>query len=366
MQEVYYTKGFAMGPVHSTDYFVSLSNHYAFKSYCHQKSGEVFEAAIEQQHYPSRFYLLFAGLYVVAATPFYVAKKICEIALFLWNLSNLKDSDGNSFHADQLPAIIELATVQLALPIACAAIRICASVSGLLIPKLALAGWEIAEAGEELSYDLWARQQMDAPSEEAEREVCEEISPDNAIFILGTKETRQILGLEPEAYQEIEKEIATHFADLLKNILRSNRRCFMQLLDHHTALQLPMLAPNTQKPYLLNHQTIQILELLRDLIRNQDELPLDENKPLPDELDQSLEEVAEDINDRLTIEQMNSLFIHIRLNLYDDLLCDDLNLDHSFIAENFTHLSDLFSLRFQFGRAHFYHSNGLLYMNLSN
>ena len=359
-----------MSPDISPAYFVNLSNNYAFKSYCHQKSGEVFEAAIQQEHYPSRFYLLFVGLYATAAAPFYIAKKILEIILNVWNLSNLKDSEGDSFHADRLPAIIELATVQLTLPIACTAIRICSSVLGLLIPKLALAGWKIAEAGEELSYDLWAGQQMDTPCEEAEREVCEEIRPENAIFILGTEETRQILELEPEAYEKIEEEITDHFTLLLENILSKNRECFMQLLDYETALQAPMLVPKERKPYILDPHAKEILELLRDLMctkdkdENSDRVvinppQLKKDKPLSEELDQPS---TEDIIARLTVEQMDSLFVHIRLNLYDDLLCDDLALDRSFIDEKFTHLSDLFSLRFKFGRAHFLHSNCLLYI----
>ena len=133
-----------MGVSNPSDYFIGVENIYAFKGYCHHKSYEAFEAAIARHQYPSRYRLLFFSLFDTVTSPYYVSKKICEVALYVWNLSNAKDGEGNSFHWEQLPLIIGLSVFQLSIPFICTAIRISSSATGLLIPKYALEGWKLA------------------------------------------------------------------------------------------------------------------------------------------------------------------------------------------------------------------------------
>ena len=94
-------------------YYVSLDNNYAYKAYCHSKSIEAFEKAMTKELYPSRYNLLFSSLYDTLATPFLVVKKVYNIVLYVWNLTYLKEQEGNAFRFYHIPSIIGLTGFQL-------------------------------------------------------------------------------------------------------------------------------------------------------------------------------------------------------------------------------------------------------------
>ena len=339
----------SMGVSNPTDYYIDVENLYTFKGHCHRKSYEAFKAAIEQQQYPSRFSLIFFCLFDTVTSPLYLAKKICEVALYIWNLSNLKDSEGNSLYLEKAPTIIGLMLFQLANVMVCTAIRVFSSVLGLAHPKYALEGWKLAEAGEELAYTLWAQQQSAPSCQESSILVCEDIHPASALFYLGIEQTRQILVRESEAFQQTEEEILMLFTSMLKHMLSANPRCFDKLLHYDKAIKLPKLTMKEQKEYILSHDTKQILLLLKERMKREDVPEDKEDSGLENEPDQLLIDCIA----ALTIYQLHRLFNHIYLNLRETLLCNELALDQQLMEQHYTQLSDMFSTHLKFGRAHF-------------
>lgn len=341
-----------MGGANPIDYFVNVDNQYAFKLLCHNKSLQAFEIAIREERYPSRLSLVYLGAYNALASAFCVIGRIGEIALYIWNLSNQKDHEGSSVRFHHLASIIGLSAFQLSIPIMCTAIRISACLVGLLVPRLALEGWKIAEAGEELSYLHWSEQQKNIAGTEADRSVFVEIIPENAIAHLGIERTRSVLGQTQEVHQRIEGEIHMNFLELLNHILSANSRCFKKLFHYDHAVVLPKMVSRDQRSYTLSHDTMLILRLLK-------EMKLNEDRGLSEEESSSQEESSRLLIDtmvtQLTIQQIHRLFVHVHLNLHDTMICEELKLDAQLMEQQFMLLSDLFSLRFEFGRAHFYH-----------
>jgi len=341
---------------------VNLTDPYAFYGYCHRKSREALDIAVRQQQFPSRFSLLIYGLCdIVTALPC-IVKKISEIALYLWNLSHLKDQEGNSLHLDRMPAILSLVALQLSIPIVCTAIRIFAAAAGLVTPKYALYGWKIAEAGEEFFYLNFSLH--DLPHSVPQRQVCEEIKPASAVYYLGFDQTRTNLVQEVENQEQFDDEIKAYFSDFLNYLLNSNQMCFSQLLNHDMAVKLPNLAQQktqnksvrhkvkVQRSYVLSHDTRQILHNLKVLAIRRDE---NSSRPLDPANEEKL--FCLKLNDKilteLPIENRPRLFVHLHLNLHETSLCDDLNLDSQILDQHLMQIADIFSLRLQFGRAHF-------------
>ena len=159
---------------------------------------------------------------------------------------------------------------------------------------------------------------------------------------------------EPETYQQIEEDIQAIFSEMLNHILRSNPKCFRKLLHYELAVKLPKLTSKEQKGYDLSHDTKHILLQLKEGL-NREEVPLSaEEVAVQEESDLLL---IDQISDHLTIKDKQRLVKHIYLNLRGTLSCEELALDPQLMEQHFTQLSDLFSLRLKFGRAHFRQSS---------
>lgn len=340
------------------NHFINLDNYYDFKAHCHRSSIRAFDSALEEQHYPSRFNLLFLAACEVPAAPVPLIRKIVEIALYFWNLSHQKDPQGFSFHVDYLPSLVGWVSFQLTMPLLCTAIRMGAAVSGLLDPKHALRGWKLAEAGEELTYQLWSEQHGTLSDDLGQTKVCKEIHPQSAVFYLGLNETQHLLREDPSVIQNIEEEITANFLDLLSYIANANPLCFKKLFDYDTVIKSPKLTKKGNS-YHLDGETEQHLFGLRNLrpcsIAAMEKFSDKEEEEKAWQREATL--IISDIFRQLPIEKIRVLFLHVYMNLQDASLCSELHLDPQQMQNDLTHLEDLMSRRFSFGRAHFYRSN---------
>jgi hypothetical protein len=326
-------------------HYVKFNNEYEFQCYCARQSMEAFQKAIDRKSYPSRYSLIFLLFADVSSTPFYLARKITEVVLHIWTIFTLQERERHLLHFKNVSHLAGLTIVQLAIPLTCTAIRICATLSGLLCPRWALYGWKVAESGEELSYRLWSihlREYMSKVEQKEGKQIREEIIPTHAIFYLGKENTYFNLADKTDQQKQLEKEISSLFSDLLQDIATDNRDCFRKLLDYDCAIQPNQHLCKKHQSYLLSHDIKEILlQLKKDVPK---ELAINE-----DGLTQWL---IDQVKKGLSIEQIRRLFCHVYLNLEAALLVDSLHLKPS-VKQNFSFLDHLFCARFGCGCAQY-------------
>ena len=203
---------------------------------------------------------------------------------------------------------------------------------------MALYGWKLAEAGEELSYQLWALHEQEWIKEDQGFQVYEEITPSNALFYLGEEECKNFVG-ERINEEHLEQKISQDLSAMLKNILAKNADCFHHLLNSKDAIQTKRL----EKPwnsYSISHNTKQILQRIQDGY-----------EPSPDK---TFEDWLIDSISALSVKEQQRIFTHICFNLETVLLNSNLNFNPNELENQMTLLKDLFSQRLRFGRAHFF------------
>ncbi len=323
---------------------LTLKNEFEFKSQCALQSIKAFEGAIDHQHYPTRINFACIFLTEISLSPFYLAWKVNEAILYsFWHLLNPKDKNKQLFEIKNLCHLSGLLIFQFSIPFICTAIRICATISGLLVPYWALRGWKIAESGEELSYHLWSQHLKEPDRKAINKNVREEIIPSNAIFYLGKENAYFNLVKEADEQEDLESEISSLFSDLLQDIAVNNPSCFRKLFYYDSAITPSHQLCKKHRSYLLSHDIKQMLFQLKQT------LPASETINQED-LDNWL---IDQISKGFSIEQIRRMFSHVYLNLQAALLVDDLNLDQTSLETYLTTLNDLFCERFGCGRAHF-------------
>lgn len=319
--------------VDNRDRFVALDNEYLFHCYCSQKSIDAFDLTIANDDYPSRFYLILIGVAEILYSPFYLVKKIYEIVVHLWHFSNINEIKGKSGHFSNLSDTLGLITLQILTPLLCTVIRISAAMLGILYPRLAIEGWKIAETGEQTSNRIWASLKTDISTNPSEDLACEEIYPTNAIYYLGHGQTYTLLAKDPVTLIRIEREIHVHFRNLLKRIYQTHPLYFQKLLGF-----------DANPKMFLSQDTKEILLRLNRL-RN-------ERFPALKEGNQAFFDLIFPRNGsaHLSLEEIHRLFMHVSLNLQS--IASEF-MRKIGIIHDLTRLTDLFSLYFKFGRAHF-------------
>jgi hypothetical protein len=327
----------------NAQYHVKLNNEYDFKYFCASKSIEVFNHTIDRQSYPSRFSLFTVLLSEAVHSPFYLAGKISEIALYIWNLLSLKVGERRPFHFTYLSNLLALVTLQLLVPLVCTTIRICATITGLLVAHWALEGWKVAESGEQLSYQLWSRHLQDSRCEPQKALAHEEIIPSSAIFYLGIDKVHSSLTNDTINDLDLKNEICLLFSDFLQNFISTHVNCFRKLFYYDLAIHPKQFLSKNNRSYFLSKDTKEILYLLNQRMQSQTFLS-------PEACDQWL---IDQITNHLSIEQMERLFLHLSLNMQAVSINDDLIFNQPSLKKDLTLFSDLFSRYFRFGRAHF-------------
>ncbi len=335
----------------NTNYHINLSHEYEYKCRCSEISTHIFDTALKQKHYPSRFSLIANLLKEVLCSSLYFIRKTTEIGLYTLNLMTAKKNVHHSaFRALRLTDYVSLVSLQILIPILGTTIRVSATVAGLLSPSYALRGWKLAEGGEAYAYLLWT-QYFDCthipPHHQAQAH--EEIDPHNAIFYLGRQDAYYLAHANiVKDHGHLEDQISQKLGSLLYEIFRAHPDYFRQLFNHTSA-------PNKKNKmcHFISPDTKEILNNLRRKLKDEE---LEENR----------------IDSRLLVEipalpakDNRRIFEHISLNLQHSLLENELNLNGQLtesIEEHMMLLKDLFSQRFDFGRAHFpqsMHSFGL-------
>lgn len=346
-------------------YHMKLNNEYDFKCYCAKQSIAAFQKTIEQKQYPSRYRLFVVLLKDIIYTPGYLVGKISDIFIHIWNLYAIEETEPKPLHFRDVVDMGRLIAIQLMIPVVCTTIRICATIAGFLVPHLAVRGWEIAENGEALSYQLWSQSlqsKMGVPNfqdndvddelqdieeqdiEAQSNQAHAEINPSNAIFYLGVEQTRSMLSPDIEKFGELEEEIIASLTEMLQVIALGNPDCFHKLVYYDYAIAPDQRLSNKCREYLLSHDVKQILFQLKL------GFPTD-NSVKQNEIDQWM---IEQITRSLTLEQMHRLFVHINFNMENVLIADEeFKLEQDSIEESLSLLQDLFSQRLRFGRAQF-------------
>lgn len=337
-----------------TNYHIKLSHEYEYKHHCSEMSSQIFEVALKEKLYPSRFDLLSNLIQETVYAPFYFMRRTAEIAIYTSNLLRSERSmDCSGIRALNLKDVASLLTLQILIPLVCTAIRLCATVSGLLIPYYALRGWKLAEGGEEYAYLIWMQHfdLTEIPSHN-QTQAHEEVDPHHAIFYLGQQQAYKLVHLDGEEdHTYLNDQISQTFSSLLYEIFLSNPECFRQLLNvGSSSKDLAPLPKKNKVCHFISHDTKEILTKLKQDLK-----------------DKEIEDSH--IDSRLLVEIPNlptkacqRVFEHIYLNLQNSLLENDLSLDCPVIEQHMMLLKDLFSRRFKFGRVHFpqsIHSFGL-------
>ncbi len=320
--------------------FVNLANGCDFKLHCVRTSKQAFQAALDQNHHPSRCHLFFIFISEGIHTPVYLIYKVADIAMYIFSCIFLESTQRKRslFNASNLSDFLGFLAVQVLIPLTCTIIRISATFSGIFFPRMALHGWKLAEVGEELSYQIWARHEQEWIKENEGFQVYEEIAPANALIYLGNENCKDLMRGEINE-EQLEQRISQDLSAILRNILAKNGDCFHHLLDYKDPIQTKQL----EKPwnnYFISHQTKQILRTIQNYY-----------EPSPDK---SLEEWLIDSINALNVNEQQKIFTHICLNLEIALLKDNLNFNQNELENQMTPLKDLFSLRLRFGRAHFF------------
>lgn len=329
-------------------YHIDFNNDCEFKYHCTKESIKAFDKTIDSKTYPTRPGIFLILLSDLITSPFYLAKKIVDLAVYIFHLMNIKNEDLRKidWSTSDLCGII---IFQLFNPIACTAVRISSAVIGLVIPSIALKGWKIAEHGESLSLLLWIDIFKDIDYQSFGRQAYEEISPTHAIYYLGEKQTHISLDNDSMDYEEIEDNIFVIFEMLLRAIA-DDRDCFQILFNYHRAIDSHVKISKNGK-YQISHDVKQILKQLKSY--SQDDIL-------------NIDDFIDLLKTEISIEEFHRLFNHININLRNSFLEDTLNLDKMAIEGFLTDLKDLFSRRFKFGRACFPRSFYNPYCSASN
>ncbi len=323
------------------DTYINLHNQYEFKQYCSYQSIKIFDLALKKDLYPSRKHLIWTLGVNTLTFPLYLAHKVTHLALYLFTLICLKEEQRReSFTVTHLPDFLCLIALQLLLPLTCVAIRIYATIAGLVVPRSALEGWRLAEVGERLSYQLWNTHAQDWIKEEEELKAYEEITPTYACFYLGFDRCFQLMheGKNPLNREEV---ILQELTKLLKELLSKNRECFQHLLHYDCAIKGQKMAKHWSN-YFLSFPIKEILQDFKEKFNNEDFAKQED-----------FDEWLIDQIKTLSLKQLEELQLHLSTNLQFALLEDDLNLNQREIEKQFILLKDLFSQHLRFGRAHF-------------
>lgn len=317
-----------------TDYHIKLKNEYDFKYLCAQKSIEAFESTLTKGNFPSRFTLINHLIKEVIVGPFYLASKICEIAVNILRMC-AKPSNLKSLNFKDISNTAELIILQTLIPVTCLVMRISAEILGLVYVPLAIRGWKLAENGESLSYLLWSDFFIKFSCHNPHKKIYADIYPSNADYYL---EKNTILpNLEQEVEEELELEIATEFGALLQMLIQNDPERFNCLFDYDKATD-----PKTK---FSSHVIMPLTPDLKQILFCLKELLIEEYANPEDLCDRFWEE--------LSPKEIHKLFIYTSFHLRGEILDGNLNSNTKVIENHLNQLMDLFSRRFSFGRARF-------------
>lgn len=333
------------------NYHIKLNHEYEYKCRCSEISTHIFDTALKKGHYPSRFSLIANLLKEVLYSPIYFIRKTTEIGVYTLNLISAKKNVNHSaFRALKLTDYVSLIGLQILIPLFSTAIRLSATVLGLLSPAYALRGWNLAEGGEAYAYLLWT-QYFDCTNipPQHQAQAHEEIDPHNAVFYLGRQDAYYLAHANiVKDHDHLDDQIAQKLSSLLYEIFLAHPEYFRQLFNHSST-------PNRKNKmcHFISPDTKEILNNLRRKLKDEEPEESRIDSRLPVEIP------------ALSIKDKRRIFEHISLNLQYSLLENELNLNGQLtelIEKHMMLLKDLFSQRFHFGRAHFpqsIHSFGL-------
>ena len=151
---------------------------------------------------------------------------------------------------------------------------------------------------------------------------------------MGFEQTRFHLQIDPKKLENIENQVNQHFANLLNYVFEENLEYFQKLLCP------PKVVEQGNYGYFLSPDIAKILLRLSQMRQ---------------EGDSDIILIQLMFKNSLTFNEIRRLFTHIDLNIQSRI--KELNLDTHIINLHLTHLKDLFSLHFEFGRAHFHLEN---------
>lgn len=339
--------------MNSIPYFVDLKNEHEFNYYCAQKSLAAFETTLHDRSFlPSRFSFLTLLLTETFSTPFYLASKLTQVAIYIFRILNTKAEEEKPIHLRSLFHLMEAGMIQMLVPCVCTVIRICATTMGFFSPYWAIYGWKFAENGECLSHLLWINVFKEIAGQQYYQEqVYEEIIPSNAIFYLGEMQVRLSLASQ-FSDSTLEQKISFVFSQLLLFIAVNDPNFFYKLFDYDKTVDLKKMI-SADKPnfdYRLNSNVKQILLQLKSTLK--------ENP--------THEWIIQQIETQISIEDKQQLFCHIYLHVRLAFLKNKVHFNQVQTKNYFTQLQDLFSQRFRFGRAHFYQALNNLHCSTSD
>ena len=313
---------------------ITLNNDYEFKYYCNQKSVEAFEFAIQSQYPLSHSKLFLILISDTLNAPFYLARKSFELAIDIFRVIDLKMEEPTIKWSVQ--DLTEMIAFQLFIPYICLAIRLSAIALGFISPSLTLRGWKIAEDGESFSYLFWTNLFKEAEHPSIDRKVFQEIQPSNAIYYLGKHSVHHALKKSQDD-QEIDNQIILKFEVLLHSIAQKEPLCFYTLLnpDQIAYPQVTIGKSHTLRP--ISHDVKKILLNFKSFFPHEKASP---------------KEVINQLKQHLSIQEMHRLFIHIKINIDSLLMESNMNFNKEEIKNHFIDLKNLFSTKFEFGRAH--------------